>query len=111
MAFDYYDHVTTQMGAAAERAATGAVSQLHSIYGSSKTTAQLWGMMGITLMNGIDDYPKKTEMTTVADAKNVEAFAQSKGLNTLSIWAIQRDNGGRPGTRRARSSARVCEYR
>ena len=33
MAFDYYDHVTTQMGAAAENAATGAVSQLHSIYG------------------------------------------------------------------------------
>jgi hypothetical protein len=38
MAFDYYDHVTTQMGTAAENAATGAVSQLHSIYGQSKTT-------------------------------------------------------------------------
>ena len=78
MAFDYYDHVTTQMGAAAENAATGAVSQLHSIY-PSKTTAQLWGMMGITLMNGIDDYPKKTEVTTVADAQNVEAFAHVQG--------------------------------
>jgi hypothetical protein len=27
----------------------------------------------------------------------VEAFARSKGVNTLSIWAIQRDNGGCPG--------------
>jgi hypothetical protein len=26
-------------------------------------------------------------------------FAQSKNLNFLSIWAIQRDNGGCPGTR------------
>ena len=109
MAFDYYDHVTTQMGAAAESAATGAVSQLHSIYGSSKTTAQLWGMMGITLMNGIDDYPKKTEVTTVADAKNVEAFAQSKGLNTLSIWAIQRDNGGCPGNGGANACSGIAQ--
>jgi len=108
MAFDYYDHVTTQMGAAAESAATGAVSQLHSIY-PSKTTAQLWGMMGITLMNGIDDYPKKTEVTTVADANNVEAFAQSKGLNTLSIWAIQRDNGGCPGNGGANACSGIAQ--
>jgi hypothetical protein len=108
MAFDYYDHVTTQMGAAAENAATGAVSQLHSIY-PSKTTAQLWGMMGITLMNGIDDYPKKTEVTTVADAKNVEAFAHSKGVNTLSIWAIQRDNGGCPGNGGANACSGIVQ--
>jgi hypothetical protein len=109
MAFDYYDHVTTQMGAAAENAATGAVSQLHSIYGSSKTTAQLWGMMGITLMNGIDDYPKKTEVTTVADAQNVEAFARAKGVNTLSIWAIQRDNGGCPGNGGANACSGIAQ--
>ncbi len=108
MAFDYYDHVTTQMGAAAENAATGAVSQLHSIY-PTKTTAQLWGMMGITLMNGIDDYPKKTEVTTVADAQNVEAFAHSKGLNTLSIWAIQRDNGGCPGNGGANNCSGIAQ--
>ena len=109
MAFDYYDHVTTQMGTAAEDAATVAVSQLHSIYGTSKTNAQLWGMMGITLMNGIDDYPKKTEVTTVADAQNVEAFAQSKGVNTLSIWAIQRDNGGCPGNGGANACSGIAQ--
>ena len=109
MAFDYYDHVTTQMGTAAENAATGAVSQLHSIYGSTKTTTQLWGMMGITLMNGIDDYPKKTEVTTVADAKNVEAFAAAKGVNTLSIWATQRDNGGCPGNGGANDCSGIAQ--
>ena len=96
MAFDYYDHTTTQMATAAENAATGAVAQLQSIY-PAKKPAELWAMMGITLMPGIDDYPKKTEVTTVDDAKAVEAFAVSKGINTLSIWAIQRDNGGCPG--------------
>ena len=68
MAFDYYDHTTTQMATAAENAATGAVAQLQSIY-PAKTPKQLWAMMGITLMPGIDDYPKKTEVTTVDDAK------------------------------------------
>jgi hypothetical protein len=108
MAFDYYDRVTKQMGTAAESAATGAVSQLHSIY-PSKTTAQLWGMMGITLMPGIDDYPKKTEVTTLADAQNVEAFARSKGVNTLSIWAIQRDNGGCPGNGGANDCSGIAQ--
>jgi len=98
MTFDYYDHVTTQMGAAAISAAQGLHSQLATLY-PGKTSAQLWAMEGNTLMNGIDDYPKKTEVTTVADAQQLVAFAQANGLNTLSIWAIQRDNGGCPGAR------------
>ncbi|HKD95991.1 MAG TPA: chitinase, partial [Micromonosporaceae bacterium] len=98
MTFDYYDHVTTQMGAAAISAAQGLHSQLATLY-PGKTWAQLWAMEGNTLMNGIDDYPKKTEVTTVADAQQLVAFAQANGLNTLSIWAIQRDNGGCPGAR------------
>jgi hypothetical protein len=108
MAFDYYDRTTRQMATAAENAATGAVSQLQSIY-TTKTPAQLWGMMGITLMPGIDDYPKKTEVTTVADAQAVEAFAKSKGINTLSIWAIQRDNGGCPGNGGANDCSGIAQ--
>jgi hypothetical protein len=111
MAFDYYDKVTTQMGAAAENAVTGAVSQLRSIYPSTTTTAQLWNMMGITLMPGIDDYPKKTEVTTVADATNVESWAKASNhnLNTLSIWAIQRDNGGCPGNGGANNCSGIVQ--
>jgi glycosyl hydrolase family 18 (putative chitinase) len=98
MTFDYYDHVTTQMGAAAISAAQGLHSQLATLY-PGKTSAQLWAMEGNTILPGIDDYPKKTEVTYLADAQQLLAFAQANGIGTLSIWAIQRDNGGCPGGR------------
>jgi len=85
------------MGAAAISAAKGLVAQLKQLY-PSQTAAQRWGRVGITIMNGIDDYPKKTEVTTLADAKQILNFATLKGIDTLSMWAIQRDNGGCPGT-------------
>ncbi|HET7759600.1 MAG TPA: chitinase [Gaiellaceae bacterium] len=97
MAFDYYDKVTTDMGTAAINAANGLVAQLHTLY-PAKTRAQLDAMVGITLMPGLDDYPKKTEKTTVAHAQQVAAYAGSQGFDTLSIWAIQRDNGDCPGS-------------
>jgi len=98
MTFDYYDHVTTDMGAAAISAAQGLHAQLATLY-PSKTSAQLWAMEGNTILPGIDDYPKKTEVTSVADAQRLLAFASANGIGTLSIWAIQRDNGGCPGGR------------
>jgi hypothetical protein len=96
MTFDYYDRVTTDMGAAAISAANGLFDQLHSLY-PSKKPAELWAMEGNTILPGIDDYPRKTEVTSVADAQRLLEFATAKGINTLSIWAIQRDNGGCPG--------------
>jgi hypothetical protein len=98
MTFDYYDRVTTQMGAAAISAAQGVHNQLATLY-PSRTSAQLWAMEGNTILPGIDDYPKKTEVTYVADAQQLLGFAQANGIGTLSIWAIQRDNGGCPGAR------------
>jgi hypothetical protein len=97
MTFDYYDRVTTDMGAAAISAAQGLFSQLRGLY-PLKSDAQIWAMEGNTILPGIDDYPKKTEVTYPADAQRLYDFAVSKGINTLSIWAIQRDNGGCPGT-------------
>jgi hypothetical protein len=90
MAFDYYDHVTTDMGTAAIAAANRTAAQLGDIGMSAK--------IGITLMPGLDDYPKKTEKTTLAHAQQVLDYAQANGVDTLSIWAIQRDNGGCPGS-------------
>jgi hypothetical protein len=98
MTFDYYDHVTTQMGAAAISAAQGLHAQLATLY-PAMTSAQLWAMEGNTILPGIDDFPKKTEVTYLADAQQLLAFAQANGIGTLSIWAIQRDNGGCPGSR------------
>src|SRR5262245_51052516 len=96
MTFDYYDRVTRDMGAAAISAAQGLFGQLQTLY-PTKTAAQLWAMEGNTLLPGIDDYPKKTEVTHLADAQRVLDFARANGISLLSIWAIQRDNGGCPG--------------
>ena len=95
MTFDYYDGASHEMGNDAESSATGLYNQLASLY-PSKTSAQLWGMIGITLMPGVDDFGTP-ETTTVADARNVETWAAGKGLASLSFWALQRDNGGCPG--------------
>jgi hypothetical protein len=96
MVFDYYDRTTTNMGQAAIDALNGLHAQLHTLLPSA-SEAQLWAMEGATIMNGIDDYPKKTEVTTLADAQLLRDFAASHGMSALSMWAIQRDNGNCPG--------------
>ena len=97
MTFDYYDRATTPMGASAISALNGLHEQLRTLY-PAKTDPALWAMEGATIMNGLDDYPKKTESTSVADAQQILAFARQNGMSELSMWAIQRDNGGCPGT-------------
>jgi hypothetical protein len=69
MVFDYYiaGEGTVNMGQAAVNAATNTHTQLASIY-PSQSSAQLWNMEAMTLLPGIDDYPKKTEVTYLADA-------------------------------------------
>jgi GH18 family chitinase len=101
MTFDYYDRVTTDMGQAATDAASGTAAQIHGI----GLTAQI----GITLMPGLDDYPKKTENTTLAHAQRVLDYANASGVNTLSIWAIQRDNGGCPGVTGSNSCSGIVQ--
>ena len=108
MTFDYYDKVTRDMGAAAISAAQGLHGQLASLY-PSKTSAQLWAMEGNTILPGIDDYPKKTEVTYPADAQRLYDFAKANGINTLSIWAIQRDNGGCPGVTDSNSCSGIVQ--
>jgi chitinase len=101
MAFDYYDRVTTDMGTAAVNAANGTAAQLRNLGSNAK--------LGITLMPGLDDYPKKTENTTIAHAQQVLDFARANGLSTLSIWAIQRDNGGCPGVTGSNSCSGIVQ--
>jgi hypothetical protein len=110
MVFDYYiaGEGVVNMGQAAVNAATNTHTQLSSIF-PSLTSAQLWNMLGMTMLPGIDDYPKKTEVTSLADAQTMLNFAQSNGMNLLSIWAIQRDNGGCPGTRDSNTCSGVSQ--
>jgi hypothetical protein len=95
MVFDYYDRVTTDMGAAAINASNGLNAQLTTLL--HLTSAQAFTHQGATMMNGVDDYPKGTEVTTVGDAQDLLAFARSKGMRFLSIWSIQRDRVGKSG--------------
>jgi Glycosyl hydrolases family 18 len=108
MTFDYYDRVTTDMGAAAISAAQGLHSQLAALY-PSKTSAELWAMEGNTILPGIDDYPRKTEVTYLTDAQRLLDFARANGIGTLSIWAIQRDNGGCPGQTDSNSCSGIVQ--
>ncbi len=99
MVFDYYiaKEGVVEMGTAAENAATNTHTQLQSIF-PGLTSAQLWNMEAMTMLPGIDDLRKKTEVTYEPDATTMLNFAQANNMNFLSIWAIQRDNGGCPGT-------------
>ena len=77
MVFDYYiaKEGVVEMGTAAENAATNTHTQLQSIF-PSLTSAQIWNMEGMTLLPGIDDLRKKTEVTYEPDATTMLNFAQ-----------------------------------
>jgi len=100
MPFDYYikaSRTGIEMGTAALKALNGTHAQLGQLY-PHLSQRRLWALEGLTILPGIDDYPKKTEVTYLKDARTVAAFARSHRLPEISIWAIQRDNGGCPGT-------------
>jgi hypothetical protein len=97
MTFDYYYGTAQEMATDTETAAAGVVSQLQTLYPGARPTS-LWHMIGVTEMPGIDDFGPD-ETFTQADAVTVLHWAQSKGIGFLSFWALQRDNGGCPGTK------------
>ena len=106
MVFDYYiaGEGVVNMGQAAINAANNTHAQLATI-----DPALTWNNLGMTLLPGIDDYPKKTEVTSVGDAQTMLSFAQQQNMNFLSIWAIQRDNGGCPGTRDSNTCSGITQ--
>jgi len=110
MVFDYYiaGEGVVNMGQAAINAANNTHAQLTSIF-TNLTPAQIWNSEAMTLLPGIDDYPKKTEVTHLADAQTMLNFAQANSMNFLSIWAIQRDNGGCLGTRDSNTCSGIVQ--
>jgi hypothetical protein len=108
MVFDYYDRQVLDMGDSAISAVQGLHSQLASLL-PGRTSAQLWALEGATIMNGLDDYPKKTESTSVQDAQQLLTFAQANGMSVVSMWAIERDNGGCPGNTGSNSCSGIVQ--
>jgi Glycosyl hydrolases family 18/Carbohydrate binding domain len=107
MTFDYYDGASHEMANDTESAANGLHGQLASLY-PGKSSTQLWNMIGVTEMPGIDDFGAAETFTT-GDAATVENWATSMGLGELSFWALQRDNGGCPGTGGSDSCSGVAQ--
>ena len=108
MVFDYYDRTTTNMGQAAVDAMNGLHAQLHTLL-PTLSDPQLWAMQGATIMNGIDDYPRRTEVTQLVDAQTLRDFAVAHGMSALSMWAIQRDNGNCPGVGGANDCSGIAQ--
>src|ERR1700677_1205403 len=107
LTFDYYIGTVQDMVADTESAADGLFSQLQSLYPTAPAR-ELWHMIGVTEMPGIDDYgPDETFTTTNAVA--ILHWAQQQGIGLVSFWALQRDNGGCPGTKGAGTCSGVSQ--
>jgi hypothetical protein len=101
MTFDYYDDESHDMAADTKTAAAGLVDTLRELY-PHRSTKDLWRTVGITEMIGIDDYgsggePGPLEIFTLANARDIAAWARQKDIAELSFWALGRDNGACPG--------------
>jgi chitinase len=107
MTFDYYDNAAHNMATDTQTSANGLIGQLRTLW-PGKTTAQYWAMVGITEMIGIDDFGA-AETFTVANATTVTNWAKTQGIASLSFWALQRDNGGCPGTAGADNCSGVSQ--
>ncbi|MFE9428092.1 cellulose binding domain-containing protein [Kitasatospora sp. NPDC006697] len=91
MAMDFGDGVAPnpsgQMGTYAINAATATQAQLKSVLGLNDADA--WAKVAVTPMIGVNDV--STEVFTVADAKQLAAFAATKHLAWLAMWSGTRD--------------------
>ncbi|HEY1666242.1 MAG TPA: chitinase [Trebonia sp.] len=107
LTFDYYYGTQQDMVADTEGAANGLFSQLQALY--PKTPArQLWHMIGVTEMPGIDDFGPD-ETFSMANAVTILNWARHQGLGLISFWALQRDNGGCVGSKGASTCSGVSQ--
>lgn len=91
MTMDFYskDAPGNQMGQNAINAANSTFSQLQALY-PAKTASQIWAMIGLTPMIGVNDDRK--EIFTLQDAQTVLTFAEQQNIALLSFWDVQRDH-------------------
>lgn len=94
MAMDYGGSTSTNMGQAAIQAGTSTFNQLKSLYqskGIAKTDAQLWHMVGVTPMIGVNDTGEKFY---TSDATELLTWAQQQDIGMLAYWSANRDKQG-----------------
>ena len=90
MTMDYYSQHApgTQMARNALAAATSVLHQLQPLY-PAKDVSQIWHMLGLTPMIGVNDNP--SEIFTLQDAQTLVSFAEQQQLPMLAFWSIGRD--------------------
>jgi len=93
MAMDYGDDTAPnpagQMGTYAIDSAQSTYSQLSSLYGTTLSSSQLWGMIGVTPMIGVND--QSDEVFEPSDASQSLAFAERVGMGEIAMWSLTRD--------------------
>jgi chitodextrinase len=82
-----------EWGDAVISAATATHTQMQSIW-PSKTSAQLWAMLGVTPMIGRND---TGPIFSIADGQKLVTWANTNHVGLLAFWSVGRDNGGCPG--------------
>jgi hypothetical protein len=111
MAFDYFLNARPQhMGAAAISALHAAHEQLARIF-RRLSSVQVWRLEAVTLLPGIDDDAARTEVTSLANVAGVLAYSRAHPFSRISIWALQRDNGGCRGTPDSNTCSGVTQLR
>jgi hypothetical protein len=91
MAMDYYR--AGDYGDFAVQAANSTFNQLKALY-PAKTDAQLWKMVGVTPMLGVNDDGR---IYNQDDARQLVAFAKTKHLGMLAFWEVTRDRNACTG--------------
>jgi hypothetical protein len=111
MAFDYYNsNSDSDMGAEAIGALEGTHAQLAKLF-PRLSSRQIWRLEGITLLPGIDDFPKKTEVTYASEVQDILYYARQHPISLITIWAIERDNGRCPGVIDSNSCSGITQPR
>ncbi|MFJ4693677.1 chitinase [Streptomyces sp. NPDC088766] len=94
MTMNYGESYAGDMGGYAITSATAAHAQLKEVFGTADADA--WKGMALTSMIGVNDVAGET--FTLADAAQVRAFAEEKGISWVSMWSTFRDRQCEEGT-------------
>ncbi|MEV0243042.1 chitinase [Streptomyces sp. NPDC050674] len=100
MTMNYGSSYDGDMGGYALAAAEAAHTQLKKTFATSDATA--WRGMALTSMIGVNDVTDET--FTLADAAEVRAFAEEKGIAWVSMWSTARDRQCADGSEPAKAA-------
>ncbi|SNY30099.1 glycosyl hydrolase [Paractinoplanes atraurantiacus] len=85
-----FDGGTADWGTAMTTATEAVKADVAAVW-SGKSDTEIYGMLGVTPMIGVND---SYATTTVANATTLRDWAEDKGLAFVRFWSVNRDNNG-----------------